>query len=192
MKRIILILTLILLFDCEYRFTNDLTWYEIEKGNHHSINLDKSIVQRNFVSRHNDSKLEFDAVFRNGTLYSPSEVGNHWNKLYGVSCSPDHQKYSMRIGWRATEGDSIEIAAYYYNGSSQWKAEHLGYTKQFEMNLYTIEIDKDNYYVSFKDAFLTIPINNNCYLPNRFRLFPYFGGQPTAPQTMKFLINEHD
>jgi hypothetical protein len=116
------------------------------------------------------------------------------NKLYGVSFGR-HHKNSVRIGWRVSEG-KIEVCLYtYHNGvrSIHWCKEKLDIDTEYRMVLH-FKKDKCNlWYTNDKLEFFSL--NTIDYKLPKWRigyyLWPYFGGDTTAPNNM-IIMMQHE
>jgi len=160
---------------------NEFTTYLIpEKGHFTSNNF--GIVPAN--------KVKFLAKFDESAQYVTIDPFNQAdiNKLYGFSdCSTDHQSNSARFGWR-WYNNQLEILAYtYVNQVRREKfitAVNLNQAYEYELAA------TDTTYV-FKLNGRTVEMDRGCSgNSDKYKLFPYFGGDETAPHTIKIEIKE--
>ena len=109
------------------------------------------------------------------------------NKLIGFSdCDRHHSQYSCRVGWRAS-GDSIELLIYKRDDNN---IEFKLLKKVYSDQIVNVTLD-------FKDTIYTSCIDGICdtlvrpcpdWSGRKYSLFPFFGGQETAPHKMKIRI----
>ena len=113
------------------------------------------------------------------------------NKLYGVSFGRHHRN-SIRIGWRST-GNQIELCAYHYNRGVRtinWLEPTIDVSKEYYI---TVLLKKDIYEILLTDR--KASFYNNTYMKYKFPffrigyyLYPYFGGNRTAPINMRIIM----
>jgi len=153
------------------------------------------------------NKKEFNArvYFMDNCKYQLIDNYDQINKLTGHSYNifpfydkktkswrPGHHKNSVRFGWRCLDGENIEILAYVYidgiNKSrkilsvktGEWV--HLNFRETDGYYVFNaLSEDGDGHIVKFKKngtkkGFLGLFIN---------KLYPYFGGQMSAPHNMR-------
>ena len=154
--------------------------YTIKEGNHSS--------RRSYTTT-KTNRLQFQAIFDESAIYQSIDTNNQYdiNKLYGLSdCKDQHTKTSMRLGWRWLN-DSLEIHWF------QHVNNNFSFAKISTINLNTIVnfsiiFDENYYYVSVDTDTTTIdrPCNNQSI--RRYYLYPYFGGDETAPHDIKIKI----
>ncbi len=153
--------------------------FTIKKGKHRSGYRYKSDYKTNII---------FQVKFDESAIYETKNPNNQAdvNKLYGVSdCGKNHMESSIRFGWR------------YYQGKLQilWFKHEMGkfsfeVIKDIEINKsYTcsLVIFLDEYIMCVDDICTVIP--RAC--PNeykRYYLYPYFGGDETAPHDIMIRI----
>ena len=137
-----------------------------------------------------DSELNFIAVFDSSCIYTTADPQNQddINKLFGFSdCNTHHLENSARIGWRWSK-DSLRIFAYVHNDSNiifkEIATAEIG--KEIKCNITCIE-GEYLFRANEKDA--TLP--RHC-LGNftRYKLYPYFGGDESAPHKIEIKITE--
>ncbi|MFC5412020.1 hypothetical protein ACFPMF_22035 [Larkinella bovis] len=138
------------------------------------------------------TSLSFNVTFDNSAIYTSklAENQNDINKLYGFSdCNTHHQTASARFGWNWRD-DSLRIYAYCYRNGERFSQE-LGTAELNQPANYKLSIVGDKYVFTFKGQETTFargcPNGQNT---NRYRLFPYFGGDEVAPHTITITITE--
>ncbi len=172
--------------------------YLIPRGNHYSLNEDTftSLPFKLKLSKHS---IRFEAIFVTGCDYDDSKMGNDKsdiNKLYGISYGFDPHYRSVRIGWRYNSNLKV-IGVYVYSYvKGKRKTTWLLDVKLFEaVELAILKDDKHNtVYVQakIKDQGYTVEkaIEGIDKSWINFRLWPYFGGDQTAPNDMRIMIKD--
>ena len=160
--------------------------YRIAKGRHGSLHFRPFICKR---------FLKYRVLFTNSCLYN---LGNHnqldINKLFGLAFGIHHHRNSVRVGWR-TDGvsDKISLFAYYYvNGERKWSP-----LCEVEPNrLYDLSIDvvPGAYVFEVEDVQSSASFTYTVSRPRvpwpGYYLYPYFGGNETAPHDMTIMMKE--
>jgi hypothetical protein len=141
-------------------------------------------------------KTSMRAYFLPTCLYQLSTNYDQVNKLFGIS-EGFHHWDSARIGWRCLDGEKIELLAYAYVNkkriikpmikcnAQQWVFCHIENKpskyvfKALTANgqSITVSIDKPKrlFIYDFSKLFI-------------YRLYPYFGGQQSAPHDMSLYL----
>ena len=167
---------------------DSLNKYEIRKGHHRSGVF--------FDLRLFDYNLNFDFLFEENCYFQPIEEDDFdINKLYGFSYGL-HHKDSIRLGWRPSKNEGkIEVFIYYYNnGKRDWKyLSDVGTDRVYNCS---IELFNDSFIVKINDS-----LGNNMsselidfQFPKikwGYYLFPYFGGNKTAPKDMAIWVRRN-
>lgn len=161
--------------------------YRIEKGEHSTFRFPK-IYSGNAV------ELEGNFTFFSSCWYARPDDHIDWldlNKLAGVSFG-FHQQDSIRIGWRPLFDTSkqIEVFAYWYN-DSQMTFETIGQVQVDTPYAFQILCARQQKEVIFQLESLT-PKKIPFAFPSTtwgYFLYPYFGGNFTAPQDMEMELN---
>ena len=128
-------------------------------------------------------------VFDASCLYTVEGADKHdINKLFGVGFG-DHSRYSGRFGWVGTPTE-IKLYAYTHNaGATSW--EHIMSCLPNEPVELQLKLGATDYeYTAFKrdgerartKHLKTVPWLYKLII---YKLFPYFGGNLTAPHQMK-------
>ena len=156
--------------------------YVIKKGSHRSTWLPKFTFK---------TSLKFSFKF----LSDPSYILNNkadqgdTNKIFGILDSWDHQKHSVRIGWRYDAKLKKAICSVYFYRDGKHYIEDLGEIVQNKPYVCYIDILQDSYTIIALDKKVIIPRTSRWWGP-RYFLFPYFGGQQVAPKQFKIEINK--
>ena len=156
--------------------------YVIEEGEHSSTTR---------VSLHSGSEMVLEALFDASAIYETVDPSNQAdiNKLMGFSdCSSHHHSNSARFGWRWYD-DELQIHAYTYADGTR-SHELLGTAELDAVEDYRIEIDANRYLFTFDGA--TTEMDRGCSGGSigSYQLFPYFGGDETAPHDITILVEE--
>jgi len=164
---------------------NSLQKYIIKKGNHYA--------DQNALQVLNSSAIVASVMFDSSAIYTTVNSFNQGdiNKLIGFSdCGTEHQQNSARLGW-SWNGKNVIIYAYSYVN-----------TERISMPLGPVELNKsfncsvkaDNDYYYFQAGMYTDSIRRHCnsFTGSRYKLFPYFGGDETAPHEISIVIKEID
>lgn len=134
-------------------------------------------------------QIKFNAIFDSSCIYSTVNPGNQAdiNKLYGFSdCNSQHLINSARIGWR------------WYNNELQLLAfVHKDGVIQPDLIITALPIGTvANCRITCKPTVYEFEVNGHIVQAprgcsgsyTRYRLYPYFGGDETAPHDIKILI----
>ncbi|MBA9078681.1 MULTISPECIES: hypothetical protein [Rufibacter] len=156
--------------------------YVIESGDHETTNPLRTLKQ---------SKLVFEVKFDSTAIYKTKNPTNQAdiNKLYGMSdCGSFHHTNSARFGWRWYK-DRLELMAYSYadgkNTSTFITAIDLNKWYSCELSL------SDSKYTFKVDGKKAVEHSRSCTGEgNGYQLYPYFGGDETAPHKINIKIKE--
>lgn len=156
--------------------------YVIKKGTHYCDPNPLTFTSKNTIG--------FTAVFDSSCIYQTVDPSNQndINKLYGFSdCNSHHLENSARIGWRWSN-DSLRIFGFvHYDG------------EMISQQIITAQIDcAINCSITCLDTAYEFKVNGNVLLLprhcsgkyTRYRLYPYFGGDETAPHKIKIKLKE--
>jgi hypothetical protein len=157
--------------------------YIIKKGNHYAEGHQMDLMSKNIIS----CIVQFDS----SAIYETVDKSNQAdvNKLIGFSdCGSGHQQNSARIGWSWTAKGLMLYAYAYVNGQRMIKdllivslnaPIHCSLTASGKYYQYNIN--------GFTDS---LPRYCDNYSGMRYKLFPYFGGDETAPHDVRIKITE--
>lgn len=166
--------------------TDHLKIFTIKKGSHQSNN-DFGQLTREY--------LAYEVKFNNSAIYATIDSNNQAdiNKLFGFSdCSSDHTDDSARFGWRWYQ-DQLELVAFvHYKREIRWKSIAI------------IDIDKVyKCYILLKEDVYEFGISGvttsnvimdrnpaTCTRGFYYQLWPYFGGDETAPHEITIAMRE--
>lgn len=186
---LILLQTTTSTFSCEpaedAELIDGFTVYTIEAGAHKSS---QSVMQ--FEGEVMEFKVKFDSTAQYATTDPANQ--NDINKLYGFNdCGQEiyNHVHSARFGWRWYYGE-LQLYAYCYTDKEL--------TKEY---LKSIQIDSVyNCSIAITDSSYIFSINERVYQnikrgcsdksAIKYRLYPYFGGDETAPHDINVFIED--
>lgn len=158
----------------------------IKKGGHKS---------HSEVSTTNKASFNFDVKFDSTAIYTTTDSVNQGdiNKLYGFSdCeSRDHHQNSARFGWNWLD-NKLNLYAYCYANAKR-SYEYIASIKIGRVTNCRITINADTSYTFYVNDTASVSMKRGCASADtvqKYRLYPYFGGDETAPHDIKILINE--
>ena len=151
--------------------------FTISGGQHNSINRREAFT---------GSGIDIKVIFDESAIYTLDVTNDQAdiNKLVGFSdCAQDHQSESARFGWRWFN-DELQILSYIYK-EGDLNFELMGAIPLNEEIDLSIRIVGDTYQFSgegLQNA--TMQRTSNCEAGENYWLWPYFGGNQVAPQTI--------
>jgi len=182
------LLILLVLISCNKEDEDGYRVYTIDRGSHYS----DGPIDKLFGNDNRADSWEWEIIFESSCIYSELDLFNpsnylDVNKLIGFSdCDRHHSQYSCRVGWRAS-GDSIELLIYKRDDNN---IEFKSLKKIYPDQIVNVTLDfKDTTYISCIDGIcdtLVRPCPD--WSGRKYSLFPFFGGQETAPHKMKIRI----
>ncbi len=163
--------------------------YHIRARHHYAPHLPKFYLGMK-------KKFFIDFRFMEGCQYQfQGEDSADINKLFGVSFG-QHHKNSIRIGWNSAGNGEIKLYYYAYEDGER-TFNFIGTCKMYEFQLLKLELDFDNNLVKITNSVTGLPDSVRTkeipYKFPRFKLgyylFPYFGGNRTAPTDTYIQLN---
>jgi hypothetical protein len=150
---------------------------------------------KQYANGHTIKKVELDAlrfmvIFDSTSIYKTvkAENQNDINKLYGFSDSAAHHENSARVGWR-WNGSAIELHAYCYaNGKRASKL--MGTVELGREEAVSIRVKPGQYLFDFNGKTVTMDRGRKETKAIGYQLYPYFGGDETAPHEIRIYIRE--
>lgn len=136
-------------------------------------------------------ELNFKVKFDSSAIYKTKASGNQLdiNKLYGFSDNNStHQEYSARFGWRWHAG-KLEIFAYLYNAGKR-SFSKIGEAEIGNVYNCSIKVDGNHYVFSINDQSITVSRESTTKSAVGYKLFPYFGGDESAPHQINIWIED--
>lgn len=138
------------------------------------------------------SELKFIAKFDSSAIYTNVDPVNQLdiNKLYGFSDnnSLSHQQYSARFGWRWSD-NALRIFGYVYNNGVR-DSKELGTVAINSENSYSIKINPKSYVFTLNGVADSLPRTSTTAKATGYKLYPYFGGDESAPHAIYIWIKE--
>jgi hypothetical protein len=161
--------------------TSAFTQYIIKSGEHYAnINPYKKVStgEMNFVV-----KFDSTAIYQSGLQENQYDI----NKLCGFADNNSyHHQYSARFGWRWSD-DSLRLFAYVYNNGAVQSKELTTIPIGKEMNC-SIKVDGNQYIFTVNDTQEKLPRESTTAVAEGYQLYPYFGGDETAPHDIYIWI----
>jgi len=168
-------LLLSLLFLTPLSCTPQQVSYTIHQGEHYA---------RGKNALHCNQLASFEFYIHPSWLHTERIPG--WNKLAGVADGHHQHGSSMRIVWRCIDGETITFAAYNYIHGT-WQAQV--FEKKYKPGVWVragVWAGDGGYTAMLGDEKRSAPRKKHRI---RYALYPYFGGQDTAPHNMQFNFN---
>ena len=158
------------------------TEYKIAEGSHY-CNLSA-------VTPINRTQMLFKVRFDSSAIYTTVDPQNQYdiNKLYGFSEGYDPHVNSARIGWSYNNG-KLRLYAYVYNNGVRLSREICA-VNLFETINCAILVKNDQYEFSVNGVQVQLSRALSGSLTNGYQLFPYFGGDETAPHPISIWIKD--
>jgi hypothetical protein len=157
--------------------------YVIRQGQHYS--------DQNGFQEVEYSQLNFTVRFDSSAIYQTTDPANQEdiNKLYGFSDNnADHEQFSARFGWNWARG-ALRLYGYVYNNGQRTSQEITPIKIGTEYNC-SITVSADHYVFNSNDTTINLPRTSATAKGEGYRLFPYFGGDETAPHEIDIWIKE--
>ncbi len=161
--------------------TSKYLTYRIKQGEHYADHNDYSPIET--------SELKFVVKFDSSAIYTSKDVVNQFdiNKLYGFSDNnTHHHQYSARFGWSWTNS-ALHLYAYVYNEGVVVK-EDLGTAPLNTEISCSIKVEESDYLFRMNDKIMSMPRKSTTPKAKGYRLYPYFGGDETAPHDITIQI----
>lgn len=156
--------------------------YTIQKGNNYCDNNEYALIR-------GLQELNFLVVFDSSCIYTNALPENQAdiNKLLGFSdCETHHQTNSARFGWNWMDGQ-LYLYAYCYRDKERIY-KNLGPVDLNTIQHCRLSITDYNYVFEVNGKQDTLPRHCTGNTIFGYRLLPYFGGDETAPHTIRIRI----
>lgn len=163
--------------------TNEFVKYTINEGQQY---CDKNGYQQVQISQ-SSFKVKFDssAIYKTVAAANQKDV----NKLFGFSDNnAQHHEYSARFGWRWSD-NALRLFAYTYN-NSVLSVKELGTVDIGKENDCSIQVSGENYIFTLNGRTETMSRLSTTPTAVGYKLYPYFGGDETAPHNIAIWIKE--
>ena len=144
----------------------------------------------NFIST-SYSELNFIVKFDSTAIYSNVIPDNQLdiNKLYGFSDNNStHHLFSARFGWRWSD-NALRLFGYVYNDGVR-NSKELGIVAIGAENICSIKVTPKSYVFSLNGKIDSLPRTSTTLEAAGYKLYPYFGGDETAPHNIYIWIKE--
>ena len=181
----ILIMSLYFLFtSCKKIDENGFKTYIINQGSHYSNGkLDKLYGNDN-----KENSWQWQVIFDSSAIYKTQNPLNQLdvNKLIGFSdCGNHHSTTSHRIGWRYNNG--LELLSYNRNDGN-FLFQSITIININEIINIDMSFVDTNYIICIDGICDTMPRTCSTWSGRKFALWPYFGGNETAPHDITIKI----
>jgi hypothetical protein len=136
-------------------------------------------------------RLSFKVKFDSSAIYTTGKAENQKdiNKLFGFSDNNAlHHEYSARFGWRWSD-NALRIFAYDYNNGTR-SFKELGTIQIGAENSCSITVSGNKYIFNLNGAETVMPRASTTELAEGYQLYPYFGGDESAPHVISIWIEE--
>jgi hypothetical protein len=156
--------------------------YIIPEGENYCLN--------NVLQTYDSAQLHFDLTFDSSAIYQTTLPDNQadWNKVMGFSdCNSHHQQNSLRLGWRWNPNAGIELATYkYLDGVRSFRIiDTIQVYDTVSVRLIKIEASDYITWINWSGY----QESRGCSgLQTSYLLYPYFGGDEPAPDTVRVHI----
>jgi len=156
----------------------------------YTIRQGQQYCDQNTLKLVNLNTMAFKVVFDSSAIYTTINPVNQFdiNKLYGFSEGFNHQYNSARFGWRWSN-DSLRLFGYVYNNGNRLSQE-ISTIAIGDTIACKIELQTSNYLFQVDNRQVLIPRTATGSLANGYQLYPYFGGDETAPQLITIRIKD--
>ena len=137
------------------------------------------------------SQLNFIAKFDSSAIYTNVNPENQLdiNKLYGFADNNStHQMFSARFGW-GWSNNALRLYGYVYNDGIRISKE-LGTVAIGAENTCSIKVNPKSYVFSLNGKVDSLPRTSTTVKATGYKLYPYFGGNETAPHNIYIWIKE--
>lgn len=155
--------------------------YTIQKGN--------NFCDGNGFKQISLSEMKFVVKFDSTAIYQTQSAENQYdiNKLYGFSDNnSDHHQYSARFGWRWSD-NALRLFGYVYNQGSVSSKELTTVAIGAEINC-SIQITPGSYIFYVNGTGYPLMRMATTAKAEGYQLYPYFGGDETAPHLINIWI----
>ena len=156
-----------------------------------TISEGKQFCNNNIYVTTSYSELKFLAKFDSSAIYTTTDPSNQddINKLYGFADNnTTHQKYSARFGW-CWYNNALRLYGYIYNSGIR-DSKELGTVAIGYENNCSIKVTPTAYQFTLNGKVDSLPRSSNTIRAEGYKLYPYFGGNESAPHTINIFIKE--
>lgn len=137
------------------------------------------------------TELKFKVKFDSSAIYTNADPVNQLdiNKLFGFADNNAfHQQFSARFGWRWSD-NALRLFAYTYNVGVR-DTKELGTVIIGTENSCSIKVTPSSYIYTLNGLTDSLPRLSTTPKAEGYKLYPYFGGDETAPHPVYIYIKE--
>ena len=184
MKQLFFVFSLLLiLFSCKKIDDSGFRVFKIKEGKHRSTHSRQTTY---------DTTFNLQVIFDSSAVYETVDPNNQWdiNKLWGVSdCGDHHSMSSIRFGWRWSPAlNCLEIFAY-RRMFGEFDYKKISCVPIGETIYMTMNIINNEYELCVDGTCVTM--ERPCFIEyKKYLLYPYFGGDETAPHDIIIRIKD--
>ena len=157
----------------------------------YTIRQGQNYCDGNILTATSYSQLNFVAKFDSSAIYTNVNPDNQLdiNKLYGFSDNNStHQMFSARFGW-GWSNNALRLYSYVYNDGIRISKE-LGTVAIGAENNCSIKVNPKSYVFSLNGKVDSLPRTSTTVKATGYKLYPYYGGNETAPHNIYIWIKE--
>ena len=158
---------------------------------HHKIPQGQQYSDQTKVETFDQQELRFVAKFDSSSIYNTAIPSNQYdiNKLFGFADNGEHHhSYSARFGWRWNDG-ALRLFAYVYNNGLVINRE-LGIIAIGGEQECSIKVQGNIYIFTLNGVATSMQRSSTTINGKGYKLFPYFGGDESAPHDIHIWIKE--
>jgi hypothetical protein len=163
--------------------SNEFVDYTIRKGDQY--------CDKNGFKGIETSEMKFVVKFDSTAIYQTNDPQNQYdiNKLYGFSDNnAAHHLFSARIGWRWSD-NALRLFGYVYNNGIVDSKELCPVLIGSDVNC-SIKTTAGFYIFTVDHKVDSLPRLSTTPVAKGYQLYPYFGGDETAPHEILIKIKE--
>ena len=161
----------------------ELVKYTITQGQHYANQNTYQAVEYDELKF--TVKFDSSAVYQTTIPIDQEDI----NKLYGFSDNnAEHQQFSARFGWNWARG-ALRLYAYVYNNGERSSREITSIKIGNEYSC-SIKVSDDHYIFSANNVTIEMSRSSKTSKAIGYKLYPYFGGDETAPHDINIWIKE--
>lgn len=153
------------------------------------IKQDQHYCEQNYYKTIETDELKFTVLFDSSAIYKTVDPVNQYdiNKLYGFSDNgAQHHQFSARFGWRWSDG-ALRLFAYIYNNGIV-SSKEVGVIAIGQEVTCSIKVLASEYIFTMNDQAVHMPRQSTTPKAEGYQLYPYFGGDETAPHAIMIRI----
>jgi hypothetical protein len=157
----------------------------------YTIGKGQQFSDKNVIATVEYEELKFLVKFDSSAIYQTIAPVNQAdiNKLYGFSDNnAQHQDFSARFGW-CWNKDSLRLYAYIYNNGVRFSRQ-MGVINIGKEYYCSIKVSDSTYIFKLDDTTQMMKRASTTPKGKGYKLYPYFGGNETAPHDIHIWIDE--